>query len=289
MSVLIAARPLVLEPEQIHLIARGRITLLLLPSTGEVGEPAPYRAGTRVALQRAHGETARAWVNVEHVDPPVALGELTDDQVAALGHRDIYALQAAWRERGQPWDPRARVWLLRIEHDDSAPPRLLHRDSSHAYTEDPLLALRGEQEAVDDFALAAAQRAAHAREHAEYEQRRAERRRLPLEDQLKLALRDCAARGVPDSGPRNAIVKQIEVLERRAIAPADRTRDAEIRAPEEDDTPRRPRRRPNPEAAARRRRDRDRKKPGPLSTRRVDPTSLPPRGIPLPRAADEAA
>jgi hypothetical protein len=262
----------VLPAELIHLITRGRVTLLLLERGDDPADGAQYRVGTRIGLQRHHQEPARAWVHILDRDV-VELGKINDDQARALGHRDRYAMQASWHAE-RPWRATQQAWLLRIEHDPSAPSRLLHRDSSHGYTEDPRLALPEEPEAVDDFVLAARGRAAHERELAGYEQERERRRALPLDERLRLALRDATARGVPDGGPRNAIAKQIEVLERRALAPADRTRDAEVRPPEDDDLPRRPRRRLNPEAAARRRRERERKKAGPLIIRRIDGETL---------------
>jgi hypothetical protein len=185
------ARPVVLPAELIHLITRERVTLLLIPRSGEdPADGAQYRVGARIGLQRHHQEPARAWVHI------------------------------------------------------------LDR--------------------------------AHASERAAYEAECARRRSLPLDEQLRLALRDCAARGVADSGPRHAIAKQIAKLEERALAPADRTRDAEVRPPEDDDLPRRRRRRANPEAAARRRHERERKKPGPLGIHRVDPADVAP-GQPVPR------
>lgn len=269
---LVVAHPVVLPAELIHLIARERVTLLLLPRGDDPSDGSQYRVGSRIGLQRHHQETARAWVHILAREL-VELGQVNDDQALALGHRDRYALQAAWNE-ARPWRATDQAWMLRIQHDPSAPSRMLHRDSSHGYTDDPRLALPEEPEAVDDFVLAARGRAAHDREHADYEQERKRRRALPLDEQLRLALRDCEARGVPVGGPRNAIAKQIEKLERRALEPADRTRDAEVRPPEDDGIPRRRRRRLNTEAAARRRRERERKKPGPLIVRRIDPETL---------------
>lgn len=275
----IAARPLILPAEQIHLIARGRCTLLLIARGDEPGEAPPYRAGARVALQRAASEPARGWVHVNR-STDVALGELDDDQAHDLGHRDIYALQSAWRERGQRWDPQTRAWLLHIEHDDAAPSRLLHRDSSHGYTEDPQLALREEPEAVDDFVLAAQQRAAHHAEQEAFERLLTHRSEMPLDERLALALRDSVTRGVAVGGPRAAIVKQLVVMERRIYSPANRDADAEIRAAEQQPRPRRP---ASPELAAHKRRERERKAPGPLTVRHVDPSELSP-GQRLPRA-----
>lgn len=282
-QVQLAAHSLIVPGEQIHLIARGRCRALLVPRGAEPGDVPPYRVGARVALQRAASEPARGWVNILRVTD-VALGELDDDQARELGHRDVYALQAAWLERGVPWDSRARAWMLRIEHDDAAPSRLLHRDSLHGYTDDPRLALRGEPEAVDDFTLAARQRAAHRAEVEAYEQLRAGRARMPLDERLALVLRDADARGVAVGAQRAAIVKQLDIMERRTYSPADRTADAEVRAPDPDDELPRPRRRGGAALERHKRAERERKRPGPLNVHHVDPDHVAP-GTAIPRVS----
>lgn len=221
---MLRVQQVVLPRQQIHLVVRGQRTALLIPRGEERGDRPPFHAGSTIALQPAPSRPATCRVAVSRVSD-IALGELDDDQARELGHRDIYALQAAWYENGHQWDPAARAWLLRIAVDSAAAPRLLHRDSTHGYTTRVHDALPDEPEAVDDVRLAAGRRHAEKTERDRFEQLLAERRGLPAPDRLRLALDDARARGIDIEADPDArkIVLRIADFERKVYRPAERS------------------------------------------------------------------
>jgi hypothetical protein len=268
---------LIVPSKQLALIQAGHCTRLLVPRGAELGHLPPYSVGSRVALQEAANAPARARVILGRVTD-VALGSPDIAQeLAELGYRDIYELQAEWVERVGTWRTTDRAWLYRIVLDTSAPSRLLHQDSSHGYTTDPHQALHAEPEAVDDFFLAGSRRAAHTAEHTRLEQERAAREQLPLHERLRLVTEDAARLDIPLTPEINAVRDRIRDLERRILRPVDRNRDAEVAAPAEEPSRRRRRKRSDRERASAQRR-----KPGPLTIRHVDPIALR-ASQPLPR------
>jgi hypothetical protein len=215
---------LFLPHDQIGLVLNGKRTLLLLPRGDEAGDRPPHHAGSTISLQPAPTESATCRVRVTRVTD-VALGELDDDQARELGFRDRYGLQAAWIDEHGGWSSSDRAWLLKISVDPRAPARLLRRRAG--YTTDPTMAIPGAGEAVDDFALAAHRRAAHARETERFEQLLEMRRRLPHDKRLTLVMADAAARDVSIDRELHVIGQRLDAMEARVYRPADRTRDGE--------------------------------------------------------------
>jgi|1186.fasta_scaffold08126_3 hypothetical protein len=215
-------QPLVLSAEQIHLVVRGQRTALLVPRREARGDRPPYRAGSAIALQVGATRPARARVVVSRITD-IALGELDDDQARDLGRRDLDDLMAAWvAERGQ-WNENARAWLLRVAPDNSARRRLLHRDSTHGYTDDPRLSLPEEPEAVGEHELERASIAAARTEQQRFEQTLAENAQLPDGERLARAIADARTRGVDIEHALWLLRKRLVAIERLVYRPADRT------------------------------------------------------------------
>jgi hypothetical protein len=217
--------PLVLAAEQIHLVVSGQRTALLVPRRAERGDRPPYRAGASIALQIGATRPARARVIVSRVTD-IALGELDDGHARELGRRDLDELMAAWVDEHGLWNENARAWLVRVVVDRSAPRRLLHRDSSHGYTDDPRLALPEEPEAVGEHDLERASIDASRAEQRRYEATLAERERLPEHERLRLIVDDARARGIDIDHGLWLVRKRIGALERQVLRPADRNADA---------------------------------------------------------------
>lgn len=222
--MLYVQQALVLSAEQIHLVVRGQRTALLVPRRGERGDRPPHRAGSAIALQVGVTRPARARVLVSRITD-IALGELDDDQARQLGHRDLDELMAAWVDEHGQWNENARAWLLRVALDRSAQRRLLHRDSTHGYTDDPRLALPEEPEAVGEHDLERASISAAHTEQTRFEALLADRERRPEPERLQRAIDDARARGIDIDHALWLLRKRLTALERQVYRPADRTDD----------------------------------------------------------------
>lgn len=271
---------LVISREQIHLVLRRQRTRLIAPCASADEIPTVGR-GTVIALQPAAGRPATCRVTVLDTPQRILLGELDDEHARALGRRDIEDLMEAWVAAHGLWNENALAWLIPIAIDHSARSRFLHRDSVKAYTSSPAEALRGEKEAVDDGELERASLAADRAEKQRFASDLARQRALPAPERLQRAIDDAQSRGANVDHALFLVGKQLDALDRIVYAPADRTRDAEVNAPDVD-RPARPARRLNHDAAERRRRERMSRAPGPLNVRYVDPEMLQP-GQPIPR------
>jgi hypothetical protein len=206
-----------LTKPEIAAVLQGRRTMLLEPLTH--GTAPPYRAGTHHAVHRDEATLtpARCRVHIARTTD-IALGELDDTHAHALGHRDRYALMAHWTDNVQPWDPETRAWLITFRLDTTEPPRLLHRRSEKGYTTNRRDALPDEPEAIPANTLDLYAQRAQRADADRVDEILTDRARLPINDRLKLAIRDAEARGAVIDKPLRVITERIAEIERAAHA-----------------------------------------------------------------------
>lgn len=206
-----------LTKTDIAAVLQGRCTALLEPLTDSTTPP--YRAGTRQAVHRDESTLtpARCRIHITRTTD-IALGELDDTHAHQLGHRDRYALMAHWTDHIQPWDPETRAWLITFRLDTAEPPRLLHRHSEKGYTANRRDALPDEPEAIPATTLDLYAQRAHRADATRVDELLTDRARLPIDDRLKLAIRDAEARGAVIDKPLRVITERIAEIERAAHA-----------------------------------------------------------------------
>lgn len=118
------------------LIRRGRKSQLRIAIDG----PCPLRRGRRYAVQTGFGQTATCHMMIQVVSQQ-RLSDILDAEVMAEGAKTRQEVMD--RFEGDPM-----VWVVTFRLHYAEAPRLLARDSSHAYTAEPALAMTGEPESV---------------------------------------------------------------------------------------------------------------------------------------------
>lgn len=104
--------------------------------------------------------------------------------------------------------------LQKAAQRDAMLPRLLHRDSSRGYTENPHLAVLHEPEAVSAEEQAKITDVVRQRNRAELEAEKARREKHSLEQRLSIARKVAEVRGIDIQMKERALERQIVGLER---------------------------------------------------------------------------
>lgn len=102
-----------------------------------------------------------------------------------------------------------KVWRGRQEKR-----RLLHRDSSRGYTDEPALAMPNEPEAVDEDEQRRITAEAHAREHEAHELASLEREQRILTERLAGVRADSAERKVDLSKDERVIQRRLQAIDK---------------------------------------------------------------------------
>lgn len=121
-----------------------------------------YRIGRTYSIQgRANGPSLGR-LQILAIDKQ-NLGDITYESARREGFRTRDEFRAQWEETYGHYDTNQPVWviLFALVADE---PRLLHRDSSHGYTNDARMALKGEPEAVPPTEIALYNKSIEARE-----------------------------------------------------------------------------------------------------------------------------
>jgi hypothetical protein len=171
----------IFPPEMARLIRRDKKTQTRRLVRNETR--CRFKPGRTYAIQDGHGSPENGRIRILEVwQEPV--GDISFENARAEGFRTRLDFERHWlrlHDRGwfekhddeEPADPEVEarfrdrhadrwVWVIRFEMDRDTP-RLLHRDSSHGYTNNPAQALDDEPEAVDPRTQERFTKDAHAR------------------------------------------------------------------------------------------------------------------------------
>lgn len=136
---------MIFKPDLARAILAGRKTATRRPVKPNEQE-CRYKPGRSYAIQMGRGkEAVGRFVVVEA--QMATLGQFTLEDAKAEGFKTQRDFFDRWMEMYDHIDPSQAVWVITFSLE-SDPPRLLHKDSSHGYTDKRHDAMHDEPEAI---------------------------------------------------------------------------------------------------------------------------------------------